>query len=118
MDDSNAPSLHPGLMTDALYELLHVRALSIGALDITVDSDDEHIDCEVQFSSGPDVGLTFDTRRGTYACCELVGDDEERWIEAAGGQADLCTHADPAELAAQLLDALLAARRGITRGEW
>ncbi len=103
---------------DALHDLLHERALSIGLIDIGVEVNDGHVDGELLFGSGPDMGLTVDAAAGTCSFCELVPPDSERWLDepltglditgvAPGPDGDDARRA----LALQLLRAMLDARR-------
>ena len=104
---------------EAVYELMRVRASSLGALDIDVDVDGWHVDGEVLFSSGPDMGFSVDALAGVAVFCELLGDDGERWFDeqvegidvlgARGEEAALEAHA------LAVLDGLLAARRPLLK---
>ena len=107
---------------DAVHDLLHERALSIGAIDVAVEVNDDHLDGEVLFGAGPDIGFTLDTAARTCAYCELVPPDSERWLD------DSAITLDPleapagapgadrrAELALALLQGLLDARRPLLR---
>ena len=103
---------------DQLHELLHERALSVGLIDIAVEVNDGHVDGELLFGEGPDMGFTLDARAGACRFCELVPPDAERWLDeelegiavldldpgAAGDE-------DRRGVALQLLRALLDARR-------
>lgn len=104
--------------TDALQDLLQARAQSIGAIDVGVEENGWHVDGEVLFATGPDMGLSVDTRIGECRYCELVGDKDERWLEEVrgdvlvldGGSDELMQ-----ALALEVLNGLLAARRPLLR---
>lgn len=98
-----------------MFELLEERALSIGLLDIGLEVDGWNVDVELLFTSNPDMGLTIDARSGAAQVCELLGDDEERWIDDARvEELDVLGAHDvdaPREVALRVLQALLDARR-------
>ena len=102
-------------LAEALYDLLHARAQSIGLLDIAIEVDGWFVDAELMFSSGPDMGLSLDAAAGACAYCRLVRDDAEEWLDAAavtGLELPPASGADAArELALRLLTGLLDARR-------
>ncbi|MBC7644928.1 MAG: hypothetical protein H7123_07360 [Thermoleophilia bacterium] len=66
---------------DALYKLLSKRASSYDALDVEVTVNDGHVDAEMSFSAGPDIGVTIDVALGTAQFCTLVGENDEVWSE-------------------------------------
>lgn len=68
---------------DAVYELLRVRASSLGALDVDVEVDGWFVDGEVLFASGPDMGFSVDTAAGTCVYCRLTDDGGETWLDDA-----------------------------------
>lgn len=108
---------------DAVHDLLHARAQSIGAIDVAVERNDLHVDGEVLFGEGPDIGFTLDTAAGTCAYCELVPPDSERWLEGAERDGFDVAATDPgpagdeerSEAALELLQGLLDARRPLLR---
>jgi hypothetical protein len=103
---------------DSLYDLLQARALSIGILDIALEVNEFHVDGEVMFSTGPDLGLSLDVRSGECRYCELLDGSKERWLDEVRGDL-LVLDADTDEvreaIALELLDGLLAARRPLLR---
>lgn len=104
---------------DALYDLLHARAQSIGLLDIAIELNDGHIDAELLFTSGPDIGVTVDVAAGTAAYCELLEADQERWLETRREGLAVTSAANEeltGAVALEVLDGLLAARRELIRG--
>lgn len=105
-------------VADRLYELLHARALSIGILDIALEVNDWHVDAELMFSKGPDLGLSLDAQTGVCRYCELLEADQERWLEEQRDDIDVLG-ARGEELAnvvaLEVLDGLLAARRPLLR---
>ena len=103
---------------DALYDLLHERAQSIGVLDIALEVNDWHVDGELMFSTGPDMGFTLDARAAEVRYCELLPGAQEAWMdEHREGVAALDARDDEARraVALELLDGLLAARRPLLR---
>lgn len=105
-------------LADALYDLLHARAHSIGLLDIKLDSDDRHVDVEVCFDRDPDMGLSFDIETGSCRFCELVDFDAERWLDEGLDGIELPATGDDAAfeaVALRVLRALLDARRELQR---
>ncbi|MCB0877553.1 MAG: hypothetical protein KDC46_01030 [Thermoleophilia bacterium] len=101
---------------DQVHDLLHERALSIGAIDVAVEVNDLHVDGEVLFGSGPDIGFTLDAEAGACSYCELVPPDSEQWLDArcdgfdvlglpAGAAGDEARRAAALELLQGLLDA-------------
>ena len=102
-------------VAEALYDLLHARALSIGLLDISVEVDGWYVDAELMFSSDPDMGLSYDAGAGACAYCRLVRDDAEEWLDDAALTAlplPPAADADAArDLALAVLSGLLDARR-------
>lgn len=66
---------------ESLGELLEKRALSVGLMDVAVEVDGWFVDCELMFSTDPDMGVSVDVQRGTARFCELVGERDERWLE-------------------------------------
>jgi len=66
---------------DALYKVLSKRASSYDALDVEVTVNDGHVDAEMSFTAGPDIGVTIDIVAGTAQFCTLVGDNDEVWSE-------------------------------------
>ncbi|MCW2923935.1 MAG: hypothetical protein JWM98_1339 [Thermoleophilia bacterium] len=105
---------------DALYDLLHERAQSIGVMDIGLEVNGFHVDGELLFTTGPDMGFSFDSQLGECRYCRLVGDDAEEWQEEVRGDL-LVLDGAPRELldaaALELLDGMLAARRPLLRGD-
>jgi hypothetical protein len=105
-------------VADSLYELLHARAQSIGILDIALEVNDWHVDVELMFSTGPDLGLSLDAQTGTCRYCELLEGDQERWLDEQRDGLDVLG-ARGEELAnvvaLEVLDGLLAARRPLLR---
>lgn len=109
---------------DAVHDLLHARAQSIGAIDVAVERNELHVDGEVLFGEGPDLGFTLDAVAGTCAYCELVPPSSERWLEGAErtgldvARIDAGPGGDEARAAAalELLQGLLDARRPLIRG--
>lgn len=103
---------------DTLYDLLHARAQSIGILDISLEVNGFHLDGELMFSKGPDLGLSLDARSGECRYCELLGDRGERWLDEVRGDL-LVLDAEGGEvreaIALELLDGLLAARRPLLK---
>jgi hypothetical protein len=103
---------------EALQDLLEERALSIGAIDIVVEVNAPHVDGELLFGEGPDIGFSIDSTSRTCSFCELVGDESERWLDHR--VEDLAVDAAPAgsagddarrELALAVLQGVLDARR-------
>lgn len=103
---------------DALYDLLHERAQSIGILDIGIELNGWHVDGELMYSMGPDMGFTLDTRIGECRYCELLPGDKETWLEGVRGDL-LVLDAEGEELrravALELLAGLLDARRPLLK---
>lgn len=103
---------------DAVYDLLHERAQSIGILDIGIEVDGWHLDSELMFSTGPDLGFTVDLRAGEARYCQLLDGSKERWLDEVRGDL-LVLDFQGTELlraaALELLDGLLAARRPLLR---
>lgn len=103
---------------DALYDLLHARAQSIGILDIAIEVNDWHVDGELLFANGPDLGFSLDSRLGECRYCELLDGDRERWLDVVRGDLLLLDAPGDQVLAAsalELLDGLLEARRPLLR---
>ncbi len=103
---------------DALYDLLHERAQSIGILDIGIELNDWHVDGELMYSNGPDMGFTLDSRTGECRYCELLPGNKETWLD--GVRSDLLVlDAEGDEirraLALELLGGLLDARRPLLK---
>lgn len=103
---------------DVLYDLLHERAQSIGILDIALEVNGWHVDGELLYSNGPDMGLSLDTRSGECRYCELLDGEKERWLDEVRG--DLLVLDAPGQelldaVALEVLDGLLAARRPLLR---
>jgi hypothetical protein len=105
--------------SDAIYELLQVRAQSIGVLDIGIEIDDWFIDGELMFVNGPDMGFSIDSQARGARFCELLDDDGERWLDdvvevdfldLAPGDMDAL-----AEQALIVLNGVLDARRPLLR---
>jgi hypothetical protein len=120
--DTNTPSTGQAealdAFADALYDLLHARAQSIGILDIGIELNGWHVDGELMYSTGPDMGFTLDSRTGECRYCELLPGNKEAWLEGIRG--DL--HVLDAEgdeirdaLALELLAGLLDARRPLLK---
>lgn len=118
-----APDRAVEAAADAIHDLLHERALSIGAIDIAVERNELHVDGEVLFGEGPDMGFTIDAVAGTCAYCELLPPDSERWLEGAerGGLDLVAIEPGPAgepartAIALEVLRGLLDARRPLLR---
>lgn len=105
---------------DAIYDLVHERAQSIGVLDVAIEANDWHVDGELLFSTGPDMGFSLDSRSGECRYCELLADAKERWLDEVRGDLLVLDTADAAVLRAvalELLDGLLTARRPLLRGD-
>jgi len=66
---------------EALYELLQERALSLGIVDIALELDGWFIDVEVLFAVGPDMGISLHGGAGESRFCQLVGEQEEQWLD-------------------------------------
>lgn len=103
---------------DVLYDLLHARAQSIGILDIALEVNAWHVDAELMYSSGPDMGVSLDTRSGECRYCELLDGAAEHWLDEVRG--DLLVLDSPSAnvldaVALELLDGLLAARRPLLK---
>lgn len=103
---------------DALYDLLHARAQSIGILDIALEVNGWFLDAELLFSNGPDMGFSLDSHLGECRYCELLEGGRERWLDEVRG--DLLVLDAPGEelleaASLELLDGLLAARRPLLR---
>lgn len=105
---------------DALYDLLHERAQSIGILDIGIELNGWHVDGELMYSTGPDMGFTLDARSGECRYCELLPGNKEEWLEGVRGDL-LVLDAEGEELrravALELLAGLLDARRPLLKRE-
>lgn len=103
---------------DALYDLLHERAQSIGILDIGIELNGWHVDGELMYSTGPDMGFTLDSRSGECRYCELLPGDNEAWLAEVRGDL-LVLDAEGEELrsavALELLNGLLDARRPLLK---
>ena len=115
---SEAQARELDAFADALYDLLHERAQSIGILDISIEVNDAHVDGELMYSNGPDVGFSLDSRTGECRYCELLGDDGERWLQEVRGDLlvlDGGTDELRRAIALELLDGLLDARRPLLR---
>lgn len=107
-----------GAFADALYDLLHERAQSIGILDVALEVNGWHVDCELLFGSGPDLGLSLDGRSGECRYCELLEGRRERWLDEVRGDLLVLDAPGPQVLEAaahEVLDGLLAARRSLVR---
>jgi len=104
---------------DALYDLLHERAQSIGLLDIGIERNDWHVDGELLFTTSPDMGLSLDAAAGVCRYCELVDDADERWLDETRSDLPVLEGDDAAlrDLALLVLDGLLAARRPLLKRE-
>lgn len=103
---------------DALYDLLHERAQSIGVLDIALEVNDWHVDGELMFSSGPDMGFTLDSRAGEARYCELLPGAQEAWLDERRADVAVLDAGDDDQrraVALEVLDGLLAARRPLLR---
>jgi len=100
-------------LSTALYDLLHARALSVGILDIALEDDGWFIDVELLFSNGPDMGMSFNAEASSCRFCELIGTDQERWIDAAEitDVQYMGANVDMAEISLLLLSGVLDARR-------
>lgn len=115
-DEPDPSALDP--FADALYDLLHERAQSIGVLDIAIEVNGDHLDGELMFSNGPDMGFTLDSRAGECRYCELLTDQRESWLEEVRGDLLVLESASDELLRAaalELLDGLLAARRPLLK---
>ncbi len=103
---------------DALYDLLHERAQSIGILDIGIELNGWHVDGELMYSTGPDMGFTLDARSGECRYCELLPGNTEAWLDEVRGDL-LVLDAEGDELrravALELLAGLLDARRPLLK---
>lgn len=106
-------------VADRLHELLCAMVRSWGMLDVGVEVDGHHVDAELLFAVGPDMGLTLDVSSGGCRYCELPDDESERWLEhddvIIGGLSETATNAELEALLAPVLDGLLAARRPLLR---
>lgn len=107
---------------DAVYDLLHERAQSVGILDISIEPNELHLDGELMFSTGPDIGFSLDARLGECRYCELLPPDAERWLDEVRGDLlvlEAALGADGDELrraaALELLQGLLDARRPLLK---
>jgi hypothetical protein len=107
---------------DAMYDLLHERAQSIGILDISIEANDLHLDGELLFSTGPDIGFSLDARLGECRYCELLPPDAEQWLDEVRGDLlvlEVGVGEDGDELrqaaALELLQGLLDARRPLLK---
>jgi len=103
---------------DALYDLLHGRAQSISAIDLSLEVNGWHVDGEVLFAKGPDIGISLDTREGECRYCELLEGDQERWLDVVQGDLHVLDNPGSELLEAAalaLLDGLLTARRPLLR---
>lgn len=117
-----APTQHQATaldaFADAMYDLLHERAQSIGILDISIEVNGWHLDGELLASDGPDMGFSLDARSGECRYCELLGESKEQWLEEVRGDL-LVLDAEADELrravALELLEGLLAARRPLLK---
>ena len=117
MSDEAAPP-GAGELADTLGDLLAARALSIGALDISVELNAPHLDCEVLFAESPDIGCTLDLTSGEVQYCELEPGAGERWLPEHAATTDTSGLTGPdvhERIAHELLDGMLAARRSIRR---
>ena len=103
---------------DAMYDLLHERAQSIGILDISIEVNGWHLDGELLATDGPDMGFSLDARTGECRYCELLDGERERWLDDVRGDL-LVLDAEADELrravALELLDGLLTARRPLLK---
>jgi hypothetical protein len=110
------------VFADAMYDLLHERAQSIGILDISIEPNDLHLDGELMFSTGPDIGFSLDARLGECRYCELLPPDAEQWLDEVRGDLLVLEAAPGAEgdelrcaAALELLQGLLDARRPLLK---
>ncbi len=105
-------------LADAIHDLLHDRAQSIGAIDIGVEVNGTYVDGEVLFGDGgPDMGFAVDAATGACAFCELVPPDSERWLDEHALALELAAGEEShAAAALVLLRGLLDARRTLLRG--
>lgn len=120
--DLPTPDAAAGLerIADALHDLLHARALSIGLLEVAVEVNDWYIDGEALFTEGPDIGFSLDVQDGDCRYCELLGDSDEQWLEhqVTGldpAAADRAGDEARTALAITVLDGLLTARRPLLK---
>ncbi|MCW2949522.1 MAG: hypothetical protein JWN41_535 [Thermoleophilia bacterium] len=99
---------------EALYELLQGRALSLGVVDIALEVDGWFVDVELMFATGPDMGASVHVGVGEARFCELVGADDERWLEHEIAGLVVLAASTSEDLAAQallVLQGVLDARR-------
>ncbi len=122
MGSEPAPSAEQGdaldAFADALYDLLHERAQSIGILDIGIEVNGWHLDGELMYSNGPDMGFTLDSRSGECRYCELLPGERETWLDEVRGDLHVLDSAGDELLRAaalELLAGLLDARRPLLR---
>lgn len=103
---------------DSLYDLLHERAQSVGILDIGLEVNGWHVDGELLWSAGPDMGFALDAQTGECRYCELLAGDREAWLDEVRGDLLVLDGADEdlrRAVALELLDGLLTARRPLLR---
>ena len=107
---------------EALQDLLEARALSIGLIDIDIEVDAQHVDGELMFGEGPDIGFSFDSSSATCSYCELVPPDSEQWLDHQVAGLDVLAIAsgdsgadDRAAAALALLQGMLDARRPLLK---
>lgn len=119
MADEPAPPTGPrekaiGRFADALYDVMNERALSIGVLDIGIETNGWYVDGELLFANGPDMGFSVAVLAGECSFCELVGEDSERWIEPSMPDVDVLDVTERDEMrehAVRVLGGVLDARR-------
>jgi hypothetical protein len=92
---------------DALHDRLCRYARSWGLVDISIETHDAHIDGELLFATGPDIGFTIDMSVGVSRYCELIGDTDERWLECDVVGIDAAVDLQ----VGRVTDGILAARR-------
>ena len=108
---------------DVIYEYMCRFAGSWGLVDIAVEANGAHIDGELIFAIGADMGFTVDMAAATCHFCMLEGADSERWLDDVLTDVTFPVSADAdahSEQAKRIADGLLAARRedaGSSSGE-
>lgn len=101
-------------LVDAIEELLHSRAQSIGAIDVAIEANDGFVDGELLFAIGAGVGFALDLGSGECRYCELVGEDAERWLDGVVRRTgDPLGRAQHEGVALAVLDGVLEARRSL-----